>query len=154
MLHHNHAPTALTFKLRGVAYSVAPGAEIDIPSRYAYAVPALLRPVPGAVCEAPVDDADVEVWKARAGAAVARAERAESALGRAEQGEASAVETLAQEREARDSFVAQLRDALSIAPAESIFAAIKALHDAAEEAATAPAAPKPGPAPTGPKGGR
>ena len=143
MLHHNHAPTALTFKLRGVAYSVAPGAEIDIPSRYAYAVPALLRPVPGAVCEAPVDDADVEVWKARAGAAVARAERAESAVGRAEQGEAAAIETLAQEREARDGFVAQLRDALSIAPAESIFAAIKALRDAAEETATAPAPVKP-----------
>lgn len=151
MLHLNHAPHALTFKLRGVAYSVAPGEEIDIPSRYAYAVPSTLRPVPGAVCEAPVDDADVEVWKARAGAAVARAERAESALGRAEQGEASAVETLAQEREARDGFVTQLRDALSIAPAESIFAAIKALRDAAEEAATAPPAR---PAPTSPKGGR
>ena len=79
---------------------------------------------------------------------MARAERAESAIGRAEEGERLAVETLAQEREARDGFVTQLRDALSIAPAESIFAAIAQLR-ADVEAATAPA-----PVRTNPKGGR
>lgn len=154
MLHHNHAPHPLTFTLRGVTYAVAAGEEIDIPARVAYAVPASLRPVPGAVREPVEDDASAEVWRGRCAAAVARAERAESAIARAEQGAAIAVDTLAQEREARDGFVAQLREALSIAPAESIFTAIKALRDAAEEAATAPAAapPKPGAAPG--KGGR
>lgn len=143
MIHHNHAPHPLTFTLRGVTYSVAEGEEIDIPARVAYAVPASLKPVPGAVRETVEDDASAEVWRGRCSAAVARAERAESAIARAEQGEAAAVETLAQEREARDGFVTQLRDALSIAPAESIFAAIAALRDAAEETATAPAPVKP-----------
>lgn len=154
MLHHNHAPHTLAFTLRGVHYSVAAGAEIDIPSRVAYAVPAMLRPVPGAVAEPHVDDASAEVWRERCAAAVARAERAESAVARAEQGEAIAADALAQEREARDGFVTQLRDALSIAPAESIFAAIAALRTAAEEAATAPAAAAVKPGATPPRGGR
>lgn len=152
MLHHNHAPHPLTFTLRGVSYVVGAGEEIDIPSRVAYAVPASLRPVPGAVREPVEDDASAEVWRGRCAAAVARAERAESAVARAEQGEAVALDTLAQEREARDGFVAQLREALSIAPAESIFAAIAALR-ADVEAATAPA-PAAKPAPNAGKGGR
>lgn len=153
MLHHNHAPHPLTFTLRGTPYSVAAGEEIDIPARVAYAVPASLRPVPGAVREEPEEET-VEVWKRRALAERERADRLGSAVERAEQGERDAAETLAQEREARDGFVSQLREALSIAPAESIFTAIKALRDAAEEAATAPAAPAAKPGPTPAKGGR
>lgn len=155
MLHRSTSSSSLSFSLRGVAYKVPPGGEVDIPALLAYAVKKRglpLVPVAGAPpSEAdvtPLDDS-VGAWRGRAGKAKEAAERAASEATMARAAEERALTELAAEREAREGFVAELRDALGIEPTVSIIGAIKALRSEVD-ALTAPppvgGAPKTAPA--------
>ena len=146
MLHRSTVSQPITFTLRGKAYSVAPGDEADIPAKFAYAVKAMglpLEPVPGAPCDEPEVTETVDAASKRAAEWQARAERLQSEIDAARASESNALETLAQEREARDGFVTMLREQLGIKPSESIVAAIDALKRDVDAATAPPRLPAP-----------
>jgi len=135
MIYVSSSAQELNFSIAGKPYKVPPGGEVNIPERYAYALkgmPLLLKP--GQPVEQPPDEETMEVWRTRAHQIKARAEA--DAAGLHKQVEEMA-DALAAEREAREGFVAQLRDALGIKPGDSIIGAIESL----KELATAPKQP-------------